>query len=88
MERIDNCMKARLAQVALYSGDADEAALMDYLEAARDVLGAPLYNPEAALRFARQAGHLRACVALLCQLELFEARRLAPLSSCFPVAAT
>ena len=59
-------------QVALLSLDEDETELMDHLNAAKDVLGNPLYSPQFALRVARQRGSQRASVALLCQLNLLE----------------
>lgn len=62
------------SQVALYAAAEDEGALLEYLGAARDPLGAPLYEPQFALRVARQGGHLKACVQLLCELNLYEAR--------------
>ena len=61
-----------LVQVALLSLDEDETELMDHLNAAKDVLGNPLYSPQFALRVARQRGSQKASVALLCQLNLFE----------------
>ena len=66
------------AQVALYAAAEDEGALLEYLGAARDPLGAPLYEPQFALRVARQDGHLKACVQLLCELNLYEARIMLP----------
>ena len=64
--------RARAAQVALYAAADDEGALLDYLGEARDPLGAPLYEPQFALRVARQGGRLKACVRLLCELSLYE----------------
>ncbi|KAK9832068.1 hypothetical protein WJX81_003754 [Elliptochloris bilobata] len=58
--------------VALYAAAEDEGALLEYLAAARDPLGAPLYEPQFALRVARQGGHLKACVQLFCELNLYE----------------
>ena len=58
--------------MALLSLDEDETELMDHLNAAKDVLGNPLYSPQFALRVARQRGSQKASVALLCQLNLFE----------------
>ena len=73
-------MAGRLqAKVALYAAAEDEGALLEYLGAARDPLGAPLYEPQFALRVARQGGHLKACVQLLCELNLYEARIMLPL---------
>lgn len=61
-----------LVQVALYSSDGDEAALMSYLDSARDLLGNPLYDAQAALQAARRHGLRRASVELLWQLKLYE----------------
>lgn len=60
--------------MALYAAADDEGALLEYLAAARDPLGAPMYEPLFALRVARQGGCLTACVQLLCELALYEAR--------------
>ena len=49
---------------------------MDYLASARGPLGNPLYDPQAALRLARQHKQQRACVELLWELGLFEVRHL------------
>ena len=49
---------------------------MDYLASARGPLGNPLYDPQAALRLARQHKQQRACVELLWELGLFEVRNL------------
>ena len=72
------------AQVSLYSQERDERELLGYLQGAKDLLGRPLYDAQFALRVARQAGHLHACVQLLCELNLHEAR----LGPCFTVAFT
>ena len=47
---------------------------MQYLANARDLLGKPLYDPQTALRLARQRNKLLACVQLLCDLNLYEVR--------------
>ena len=47
---------------------------MEYLASARGPLGNPLYDPQAALRLARQHKQQRACVELLWELGLFEVR--------------
>lgn len=67
-----------MLQVALLSLDEDETELMDHLNAAKDVLGNPLYSPQFALRVARQRGSQRASVALLCQLNLLEVCTYSP----------
>ena len=59
-------------QVALYTLNADEAPLLQYLASARDVLGRPLYDPQFALRLARQRGCLRACITLFCDVGMYE----------------
>lgn len=59
-------------QVALYTLDSDEAPLLQYLASARDVLGRPLYDPQFALRLARQRGCLRACITLFCDVGMYE----------------
>ena len=59
-------------QVALHTLDSDEAPLLQYLASARDVLGRPLYDPQFALRLARQRGCLRACITLFCDVGMYE----------------
>ena len=59
-------------QVALYTLNSDEAPLLQYLASARDVLGRPLYDPQFALRLARQRGCLRACITLFCDVGMYE----------------
>ena len=59
--------------MALLTGEEDEAALQTFLTGSRDPLGRPLYDAQYALRLARQRGHLRACVHLYTDLNLFEA---------------
>ena len=61
-------------QVSLYSQDADEQRLLQYLRSARGSLGSPLYEPQFALQVARQHSKLNACVLLLCELNLHEVR--------------
>ena len=61
-----------LLQAALYCLEVEEAPLLQYLANARDLLGKPLYDPQTALRLARQRNKLQACVQLLCDLNLFE----------------
>ena len=61
-------------QVSLYSQDADEQRLLQYLRSARGSLGSPLYEPQFALQVARQHSKLNACVQLLCELNLHEVR--------------
>lgn len=61
-----------VAQVSLYCWDKDERRLLEYLQSARDSLGKPWYEPQFALRVARQHGRLNACVRLLCELGLHE----------------
>lgn len=46
-----------------------EQDLLDYLASARDLGGAPLYDPVHALRLARDRGCLRASVALYCEVR-------------------
>lgn len=62
-------------QVILYSKEADERRLLEYLQSAKDNFGKPHYDAQFALRVARQNGRLRACVQLLCELQLHEACR-------------
>ena len=64
------------SQVSLYAQEKDERELLEFLQAARDPLGRPLYDAHFALRVARQEGHLHACVQLLCELNLHEVQRL------------
>ncbi len=59
-------------QAALYCLEDEEAPLLQYLANARDLLGRPLYDPQTALRLARQRNKLQACVQLLCDLNLYE----------------
>ena len=59
-------------QVALYTLSSDEAPLLQYLASARDVLRRPLYDPQFALRLARQRGCLRACITLFCDVGMYE----------------
>ena len=61
-----------LAQVTLFSKDADERRLLEYLQTAKDSFGKPYYDAQFALRVARQNGRLNACVQLLCELQLHE----------------
>ena len=61
-------------QVSLYSQDADEQRLLQYLRSSRGSLGFPLYEPQFALQVARQHSKLNACVQLLCELNLHEVR--------------
>ena len=61
-----------LSQVSLHAQGGDERELLEFLQAARDPLGRPLYDAHFALRVARQQGHLHACVKLLCELNLHE----------------
>jgi len=61
-------------QAALYCLEEEEAPLLQYLANARDLLGKPLYDPQTALRLARQRNKLQACVQLLCDLNLYEVR--------------
>ncbi|KAI3432414.1 hypothetical protein D9Q98_003968 [Chlorella vulgaris] len=61
-----------LAVALLSFGDSEEQELLDYLAAARDPGGRPLYDPVAALRLARDRGCLRASVALYCEVGLYE----------------
>ncbi|BDA49156.1 Vacuolar protein sorting-associated protein 18 homolog [Coccomyxa sp. Obi] len=58
--------------VTLYSKEADERRLLEYLQTAKDTFGKPYYDAQFALRVARQNGRLRACVQLLCELQLHE----------------
>eukprot|EP00884_Botryococcus_braunii_P001644 jgi/Botrbrau1/11480/Bobra.0360s0007.1 len=58
--------------VSLYSGEEDDAALLAHLASARDPLGVPLYDPQYALRLARQWGRRRASIALFCELGMLE----------------
>ncbi|KAK9814445.1 hypothetical protein WJX72_006013 [[Myrmecia] bisecta] len=58
--------------VALISLQNDEAELLEYLNTSRDLLGRPLYDPQFALRLARQRGRLQACVLLFCELAMYE----------------
>ncbi len=59
--------------MTLYAQQAEERELLEFLRAARDPLGRPLYDAQFALRVARARGHLHACVQLLCELRLHEA---------------
>lgn len=59
-------------QAALYCSEEQEGPLLQYLASARDLLGRPLYDPQTALRLARQRNKLQACVQLLCDLNLYE----------------
>ena len=59
-------------QAALYCLEDQEGPLLQYLANARDLLGRPLYDPQTALRLARQRNKLRASVQLLCDLNLYE----------------
>ena len=63
-----------MPQAALYCLEEEEAPLLQYLANARDLLGKPLYDPQTALRLARQRNKLQACVQLLCDLNLYEVR--------------
>ncbi len=58
----------------MYCLEEEEAPLLQYLANARDLLGKPLYDPQTALRLARQRNKLQACVQLLCDLNLYEVR--------------
>lgn len=62
------------SQAALYCLEEEEAPLLQYLANARDSQGKPLYDPQTALRLARQRNKLQACVQLLCDLNLYEVR--------------
>ena len=62
-------------QAALYCLEDEEGPLLRYLANARDLLGRPLYDPQTALRLARQRNKLHACVELLCDLNLYEVRQ-------------
>ncbi|KAL3143378.1 hypothetical protein ABBQ38_002206 [Trebouxia sp. C0009 RCD-2024] len=57
---------------ALYCLEDQEGPLLQYLASARDLLGRPLYDPQTALRLARQRNKLHASVQLLCDLNLYE----------------
>ena len=59
-------------QAALYCLEEQEGPLLQYLANARDLLGRPLYDPQTALRLARQRNKLQASVQLLCDLNLYE----------------
>ena len=63
-----------MPQAALYCLEEEEAPLLQYIANARDLLGKPLYDPQTALRLARQRNKLQACVQLLCDLNLYEVR--------------
>ena len=56
--------------------DDDEGDLLAFLSSARDGLARPLYDAQYALRLARQRRRHHACVALFCELHLYEARPL------------
>lgn len=56
--------------------EEDESALLAFLSGARNALGRPLYDAQYALRLARQRLRLHACVALFCELHLYEVRLL------------
>ena len=75
-------------QAALYCLEDEEGPLLRYLANARDLLGRPLYDPQTALRLARQRNKLHACVELLCDLNLYEVSHLTCtlLSNAKPVA--
>ena len=74
MPRHSSLTVVSLTQVSLYSQDADEQRLLQYLRSARGSLGSPLYEPQFALQVARQHSKLNACVLLLCELNLHEVR--------------
>ena len=59
--------------MALYCGEVEEGQLLQYLTAARDPLGRPLYDAQYALRLVRQRNRMHASVALFCELSMFEA---------------
>ena len=50
----------------------DEGPLLAYLASARNSLGRTLYDAQYALRLARQRRKHHACVALFCELRLYE----------------
>lgn len=68
------CMDAAVHNlaVALHSLDEGEAALLAYLSRAKDLSGRPLYDTRLALRLATERGKRRACVQLLCALQMYE----------------
>jgi hypothetical protein len=72
-------------QAALYCLEEEEAPLLQYLANARDLLGKPLYDPQTALRLARQRDKLQACVQLLCDLNLYEVRASSLITKAFKV---
>ena len=59
-------------QVALYCSEGEEQKLTEYLETAKDALGKPLYDPQAALQLCRQHNLPRASIELLWLLNLYE----------------
>lgn len=65
-------LKQSCLQVALYCSEGEEDRLVEYLETAKDALGKPLYDPQAALQLSRQYHLDRASIELLWQLHLFE----------------
>lgn len=65
-------------QAALYCLEEQEGPLLQYLASARDLLGRPLYDPQTALRLARQRNKLQASVQLLCDLNLYEVSHRQP----------
>ena len=58
--------------MALYCSEAQEDRLTEYLESAKDAVGKPMYDPQAALQLSRQYHLDRASIELLWQLHLFE----------------
>ena len=52
--------------------EEDESDLLAFLSSARNPLGRPLYDAQYALRLARQRKRHHACVALFCELHLYE----------------
>lgn len=60
--------------MALYCSEGKEEKLAEYLETAKDALGKPLYDPQAALQLSRQHHLNRASIELLWQLHLFEVK--------------
>lgn len=57
---------------ALYTLEAEERRLLEYLQRAKLPGGACLYDPKYVLRLARERKRSRACVQLLCELKLWE----------------
>ena len=58
--------------MALYCSEGEEDKLAEYLETARDPVGKPLYDPQAALQLSRQHHMDRVSIELLWQLHLSE----------------